>query len=146
MGRNDPQTRAEKSRKARFRRGISLRAKSGWGALLAAIALTLQCFVVQTHVDIAPYASAGAAFEQTIGAAERAPAHGTIAVNADKSGQTVCLICQELALSGAFFHATPPALTLIAHTLALSAPAPRVAAVPAFPAHAWQSRAPPSFL
>ena len=123
-------------------RTFSRSGKSRWGLWLAAIALTFQCFVVQTHVDFAPAIGAPAAFEQNVLSAD----HGVAASSAEKNGQIPCAICQELALAGAFMHAPPPALTLVTHALMLAAPVQRAEAVRTFPAHSWQSRGPPILL
>ena len=110
---------------------------TGLGAFLATIAIALQCFVVQTHVDFGPSSDliAGAA-------------HSGAVLTRDVGGKAPapCIICQELALAGAFLHASPPVIALVEHALSLTAPAPSIAAAFDFPAHPWQSRAPPSFL
>jgi len=116
-------------------RRATLAARPRLGALLALVALLFQAFVVQTHVEHAgaPLSSdtAAAYVAQTAHAAGR------------EDAPTACFLCQELALSGAFLQATPPALTL-GETFALTiAPAASFTAPRTFPAHAWQSRAPP---
>jgi hypothetical protein len=118
-------------------KGSARRRWTGLGAFLATIAIAFQCIVVQTHVDFAPHSDliAGAAHSESVltGALSgKAPAP--------------CIICQELALAGAFLHASPPVIALVSHALSFAAPAPSIAATFSFPAHPWQSRAPPSFL
>jgi hypothetical protein len=114
----------------------------GFGALLATIAIALQCFLVQTHVDLAPFDSAPSSAALTV-------AHNsTPALNAESAGRssTPCIICQEFALAGAFLHAAPPALVLVLHNLSFAVPVEIARPVILPPAHPWQSRAPPSSL
>ncbi|MES1200218.1 MAG: hypothetical protein ABUS57_02065 [Pseudomonadota bacterium] len=107
------------------------------GVVLAALALLFQTFVVQTHVETAPFASAH--MVAAASASISANTHGDEAPG-------VCLLCQELALSGAFLHATPPALVVGNIFALVIAPARTHQAPRIFPAHAWQSRAPPTSL
>ena len=110
---------------------------TGLGAFLATIAVALQCFVVQTHVDFGPNSDLIAS-----------AAHSGTVLTSDVSGRAPapCIICQELALTGAFLHASPPPIALVAQTLSFAALRLRIALVAGLPAHPWQSRAPPSFL
>ncbi len=110
---------------------------TGLGAFLATIAIALQCFVVQTHVDFSPNSDLIAS-----------GAHSQSVLTGALSGKAPapCIICQELALAGAFLHASPPVIALVEHALSFTAPAPTIAAAFDFPAHPWQSRAPPNLL
>jgi hypothetical protein len=99
------------------------------GAVLAMLALTLQCFVIQTHVDGLAYA---------------APVQVSATAHASKSPPAVvCLICQQAALGRTATLAAPPAIHLVEHTLFLAnAPLP-LPVLETRPHRPWQSRAPP---
>jgi len=110
-------------------------------ALLAVIAVFLQTFVVQTHVDGLSGFQSSAAIERLYGPsaplAHVGPATGDT--------QTACPICEAMATAGTTLLASAPALVsalgVIAHEARFFIPHVSVR-----PAHAWQSRAPPSAL
>ena len=99
----------------------------------ALFAFSLQTYIGQTHIHLAPDSfEAGAAHKQ---APDRFPANGDPAN---------CPICQEVLHDGQFV--TPSAATLLAPSLAASiieivAPLPRLVQAAS---HAWRSRAPPT--
>ena len=99
----------------------------------ALFAFSLQTYIGQTHIHLAPDSfEAGAAHKQ---APDRFPANGDPAN---------CPICQEVLHDGQFV--TPSATTLLAPSLAASiieivAPLPRLVQAAS---HAWRSRAPPT--
>src|SRR5262245_56004709 len=122
MGKNSP---------TRLFAGLAAFRRMRAGLTLALLALAIQCFTIQTHVDV-----------RALGA----PAQIETSVSTTPTDSSApCLICQEMALTGAFLQATPPTLALLAHTLVLRTPAPYLAAARIFPAHAYFSRGPPLF-
>ncbi len=108
-------------------------------ALLAIIAVFLQAFVEQTHVD----GVAGLASPAAIARAQGVPASAqTHATHGSHDAQLLCPICVAMATAGTTLLASTPALVsalgVIAHETRLAIPYVSVR-----PAHAWQSRAPP---
>lgn len=114
-----------------MRQALAAFARMRLGASLAMLALALQCFVIQTHVD---------------GLARVAPAHVEASVSAHASQSapaTLCLICQQAALGRTATLAAPPAIQLVEHTLfTANAPLP-LPVLETRPSRPWQSRAPP---
>jgi hypothetical protein len=100
--------------------------------LLALVAASAQQLVAQTHWHVA------AAAQIDAGSESPAPA-------APGSGHDDCLLCQIAAHAGA---AAPPAAMLLAAVAvdihAVRVPSVRYPAVIPGPAHAWQSRGPPT--
>jgi hypothetical protein len=99
---------------------------------LAMLALAVQCFVIQPHVDVS-YAPISAG-----------PAH--VSVQASQPGhdaQGVCVICQAMATAGAIALSVSPTLVLIERSVIATAPAPHVEPSQRARSHNWQSRAPP---
>lgn len=111
-------------------------------ALLAGLAIFLQAFVVQTHVDGLVGLNTRASIESAA-ATSHAPAAQTVTLPGD--AQAPCLICQVLASSGNTLLAQAPALTAIADQ-SLGEATPSIRRVVARPAYSWQSRAPPIVL
>lgn len=107
-------------------------------AFVAVIAVFLQTFVVQTHIDGLTGLQSGAAIERANGSATPL-AHAETGL---RDTQLACPICQAMATAGTTLLASGPALVsalgLIAHEAQLAIPLVSVR-----PAHAWQSRAPP---
>ena len=96
------------------------------------LALTIQCLVIQPHVDDA-YAPVSA--EASHITAQVAPSkHET---------QAVCVICQAIATSGAFALSASPALVLVERNFIATAPIQHVEPAQRARSHNWQSRAPP---
>ena len=99
----------------------------------ALFAFSLQTYIGQTHIHLAPDSfAAGAAHKQ---APDKFPANGDPAN---------CPICQEVLHDGQFV--TPAAATLLLPSLAASvieiaAPLPRLIQAAS---HSWRSRAPPA--
>ena len=107
-------------------------------ALLAIVAIFLQTFVVQTHVDGLTGLQSATAIERANGS----PAPLAHVETGSRDAQPACPICQAMATAGTTLLASGPALVsalgLIAHEAQLAIPLVSVR-----PAHAWQSRAPP---
>ena len=107
-------------------------------ALVAMIAVFLQTFVVQTHVDGLIGLQSAAAIERVNGS----PAPIAHIETGSHDAQAACPICQAMATTGTTLLASGPALVsalgLIAHETRIALPHISVR-----PAHAWQSRAPP---
>lgn len=106
----------------------------------ALIAISLQSFVVQSHVDGLDGLGARATIERAAGhGVDQAAAR---AISGSGDSQTACPICEALATAGAAVFASGPALVsalgVIAHEAIVD-----IRTVPVRPAHAWQSRAPP---
>lgn len=101
------------------------------GAWLAALALMVQVFVVQPHVDPA--------------FAAQPDAHATAHASAPSDHAPVdCVICHAFAVSGFATLADAPTLGLLSHTLLDVTPAERATEARIFPAHHWLSRGPPT--
>lgn len=103
----------------------------------ALLAFSLQSYVTQTHIHLAPdrFASYGAEkSESQKRLPDRFPANG------DPSN---CPICQEVLHSGQFI--TPAAAALLPPSLVASIVpvAAQIAVVARAASHAWRSRAPP---
>ena len=116
----------------------SMRARHrGLCALLSVIAIFLQTFVVQTHVDGLAGLQAAAAVAR--GGDAPAPSH---IENGSPDTQAACPICEAMATAGTTLLASSPALVstvgLLAHETLLAIPRVSVRFT-----HAWQSRAPP---
>ncbi len=105
-----------------------------WGGALAGLALAIQCFIIQPHVDGLAFL-APAQVEATTAASDQANQHAPI----------TCVICEAAAVSRTGIIAAPPAIALVETTLYLANPAPALPIVEARPTLPWQSRAPPSF-
>jgi len=116
----------------------SLRRPRLLGGLAALLALLVQCLLVQTHID-------GPLTHQTYVAG--ASAGQFVAAKADPAPDkpSGCVLCRELATGGGVFLDSSPAhAAWDAIWIALRTYAPQAAAVCLYPAHSWQSRAPPS--
>jgi hypothetical protein len=110
----------------------------GLFALVALVAVFLQSFVVQTHID----GLAGLVPVVSVERGVSAPPPIAKADPASHDTQAPCPICQALATAGTTLLASGPALVsalgIIAHEARID-----IRRVPVRPAHAWQSRAPP---
>jgi energy-converting hydrogenase Eha subunit B len=108
-------------------------------AFAALLAILLQAFVIQAHVDGLGGLPSRAGVERAASGAGSATAQ---AAHLSGNSQSACVICQTLAAAGAALLSKGPVLS------AASGPAANVTRVairyvPVTPAHAWQSRAPP---
>jgi len=106
-------------------------------ALVAIIAVLLQTFVVQTHIDDLVGLNP-AAVEHANGAS---PAGPHVAIGS-REPQTPCLICQTMATTGTTLLASDPALITALGLIVHEARLP-IRHISVRPTHAWQSRAPP---
>jgi hypothetical protein len=95
---------------------------------LAALALAIQCFVIQPHID---------------GVARAAPAAETTASRIDQHGPLVCVICEAAATARTGITPAPAAITLVEATLYVGATPPSLPVLESRPSLPWQSRAPP---
>ncbi|MDX2273890.1 MAG: hypothetical protein NW206_00445 [Hyphomonadaceae bacterium] len=101
------------------------------GAWLAALALVVQVFIVQPHIDVA--------------VAAQPPAHAEAHISAPTDhSQASCIICHAFAVGGFATLTNAPTLSLVSHAMLDVTPAVAAAAARAFPAHPWHSRGPPS--
>lgn len=113
-------------------------------AYFALLAIAVQCFIVQPHVDpialVAPRAAAIAASDVVFASV------ATASIDKANHATAGCVICQT-ALSGGHGIA-PPAP--VAHTeqasLFIAAALPEQTHLSATPSHAWQSRGPPHLI
>lgn len=96
--------------------------------MLAALALAIQCFVIQTHVD---------------GFAHASPVQIVAANSIDQHGPVGCVICEAAATASTGITPAPPALTLVEATLYVGASMPAFPVLESRPTLPWQSRAPP---
>ena len=110
-------------------------------ALVAIVAVFIQTFVVQTHVDGLTGLGSAAAIERANGS----PAPLAHVETGSRDAQSVCPICQVMATAGTTVLASAPSL-LTAHGLIAHEAAQLIRRVAVRPAHAWQSRAPPTSL
>lgn len=101
---------------------------------LAAIAVALQCLLIQPHVDGFAHFTA-----------REAPAFSTLPSNppGDASLVAKCPICQQAAAGRTYVLPPAAAIGLTTSLVAIAAPTWRVIALSPTPSHAWQSRAPP---
>ncbi len=115
------------------------RQNSGWRYFtwILLVAFSLQSYVTQTHIHIAPqsinHATDGKLLAST-------PAHNN---SPAEDGTNACPLCQAVANAGAFFVPAAPVLlppVLWAKSIALPALADVVGGATA---HGWHSRAPP---
>lgn len=96
---------------------------------LAALALAIQCFVIQTHVD---------------GIARAAAAAQAIASSSvDQHGPLACVICEAAATARTGITPAPPAVTLVEASLYVGTTTPVLPILESRPSLPWQSRAPP---
>jgi hypothetical protein len=107
-------------------------------ALVAIIAVLLQTFVVQTHIDGLAGLRPAATIESVNGSSA-ASAHFE---TGSRDTQQACPICQAMATAGTTVLASSPSL-LTAHGLIAHEARLAIRLVAVRPAHAWQSRAPP---
>ncbi len=112
-------------------------------AYFALLAIAIQCFVVQPHVDPAALAAPRAAAM----AASSSVAADIVTVSHDEANHAAvgCVICQA-AFSGG--HGVAPASPAHIEQTAqfIAAPLPEQPPLPATPSHAWQSRGPPQLI
>jgi hypothetical protein len=121
-------------------RGAPRGVRPAFSVFAAMLALLLQVFAVQTHIDGVAGAGARAIVTTALGQAVQ---HEVAAPPSEP--QAACPLCQALA-SGATPLAASSA-TLAMAFAAIASEAPCIARLaPAAPAHPWQSRAPPAFL
>lgn len=96
---------------------------------LTALALAIQCFVIQTHVDGFAYAAA--------------PAQAAATQAGDHHGPVACVICEAAATARTGITPAPPVVTLVQATLRVATVPPALPVVESRPSLPWQSRAPP---
>lgn len=106
-----------------------------WAALLA---VAMQAFVVQTHVD-GFVGAPTAAYERSEIAA------GPQLHQVSDAAQAACLTCEALASAGRLLLASDAAIVR-ADNVSFRDVAPEIRSAQAAPAHTWRSRAPPAFL
>jgi hypothetical protein len=116
---------------------ISLRrARSSAIALLSVLAIAVQCLLVQTHVDAFRLGAAPApSIELAASAGDDAAASNGI--------QRHCVLCEAMALTGAFVLAAAPASALTPDAISSTPLFASVEAASAPRSHNWRSRAPP---
>src|SRR5262245_1563559 len=85
------------------------RPRRTWTRLIAALALAIQCFVIQTHVDAFAYADGTQA---------------AVAQNVDQHGPTACVICEAAATASTGIAPVPPALVLLEASVRVASVAP----------------------
>ena len=107
----------------------------GLAALLAAMAMSLQAFVVQPHLH------APSAADLSIETGVSAPS----AELSTEHAQLACVVCAVLARTGATPLAHAPQLDAPRHVETADA-TPAHAAAPRAASHRWRSRAPPTHL
>ncbi len=119
---------------AEVRRGIP-----GWRLVtwIVLLAFTLQSFVTQTHMHWSSGAGSGAI---VAGSFDGPAPQNKSPFEKDK---TACPFCQAIVHAGAFFASAAPLLPLPFAWAAHSPPRLIATKFSAFPAHSWQSRAPP---
>ncbi len=113
-------------------------------AYFALLAIAVQCFVVQPHIDPIAFAAPRAA----VLAAADAVFTQTATASQDQANHTAagCIICQT-ALSGGPSVAPATATAHVEQTsLFVAAPLPEQLHISATPSHAWQSRGPPQLI
>lgn len=99
-----------------------------WTRLVAALALAIQVFVIQTHVDGFAYADTSAA---------------QIAQSQDQHGPLGCVICEAAATAQTGITPTPPVVTLLEASIFVASASPALPVLESRPSLPWQSRAPP---
>lgn len=104
------------------------RPRRAWTRLIAALALAIQVFVIQTHVD-------GFAFADTSAA--------QVIQSQDQHGPLACVICEAAATAQNGITPTPPALTLLEASVFVASATPALPVLESRPSLPWQSRAPP---
>ena len=107
-------------------------------ALMAIIAVFLQTFIVQTHVD----GLSGLQSAAAIARANGSPAPLAHIETGSRDTQSACPICQAMATAGTTVLASSPSLLTAQGLIAHEARLP-IRLVAVRPTHAWQSRAPP---
>jgi len=102
--------------------------------LFALLAFTLQGYVTQTHIHLAPPSQKSTSSDTQKNGPDRYPL---------KSDPANCPICQEIAHAGQFV--TPAAAALLPPSLAVSIVeiAAPIAVLARTASHTWRSRAPP---
>ncbi|MBX3431088.1 MAG: hypothetical protein KF779_15995 [Hyphomonadaceae bacterium] len=113
-------------------------------AYLALLAIAVQCFVVQPHIDplvlTAPRAAATAASD--------APPAIVVAASSDQAHHAAagCAICQTALAGGHGIAPTASADHVEQAGLFISSPLPERPPLTATPSHSWQSRGPPQLI
>jgi hypothetical protein len=104
---------------------------------IAALAFTLQTYVIQTHID-----GGSQGFDSTsiVDILAKTPAHGKSPID---NSPLVCPFCQAIAHASAFFAPATPLLQLPVVWAECEAPSVIARAVAIATTHSWQSRAPP---
>jgi hypothetical protein len=116
----------------------------GLSTLGACLAIFLNAFVVQTHVEGLSHVLAGV--ERVAGGADVDSSATPPYVLAERGDQKAgCLICQALAGAGRAVLASAPQLDET-YNLAASEATVRIRYIRVAPSHAWRSRAPPTLL
>lgn len=112
-------------------------------SFLALLAIAVQSLVVQTHID---GLGAHARAEQSMAVAGSILGDGARFEDPAQAPASICIVCQALATAGAVTLAPPPALNVVAQNFVQDRAPLVLALAPAYAAHAWQSRAPPSHI
>ena len=110
-------------------------------ALVAMIAVFLQTFIVQTHVDGLNGLQSVAAIAHVNGS----PAPLAHVETGSRDTQSACPICQAMATAGTTVLTSGQSLLTAHGVIAHEARLP-IRLVAVRPAHTWQSRAPPTSL
>ncbi|MCX7359388.1 MAG: hypothetical protein NT015_14760 [Alphaproteobacteria bacterium] len=113
-------------------------------AYFALLAIAVQCFIVQPHVDpialAAPRAAAIAASDVVFASI------ATASIDKANHAATGCVICQTALSGGHGIAPSVPGADTEQASLFISAPLPEQAHLSATPSHAWQSRGPPQLI
>jgi hypothetical protein len=113
-------------------------------AYFALLAIAVQCFIVQPHVDpialAAPRAAAIAASDVVF--------TNVATVSHDQANHAAagCVICQTALSGGHGIAPLGPAAQFEQASLFIAAPLPEQPHLSATPSHAWQSRGPPQLI
>jgi hypothetical protein len=119
------------------RAGVWRLAVQSW---LCALAIAVQCIVVQGHVHSAAQAEALAIADA--GAASSSDSKSKDQIPGDR-GQSSCFICQQMALAGSAVLPVTPVVSVVQRELVAQPAAIDIVVVDASVSHSWRSRAPP---
>lgn len=113
-------------------------------AYFALLAIAVQCFVIQPHVDPVAFAAPRAA----VLAASDAVATETASASLDQAKHTAlaCVICQTALSGGHGIAPATPAKYVEQIGLFIAAALPEQLHISATPSHAWRSRGPPQLI
>lgn len=111
-------------------------------AYFALLAIAIQCFVVQPHVDPVAITTAQAVAITHLAADQNAAS----LTDETKHSAATCIICQA-SLTGGAGLASTPSPTLVAYSaLSVATPLPTAPAISTTPSHTWRSRGPPTLI